>query len=104
MAGGAGEYRVGAQLLTPHLRQRQQRWPQTETRPRSQGVKALGQLQMDGAPHLPTTKKHAPHREKILPIDKEKRQDPAMQSPPVLLCVASTNLAPSEPPSYRGGA
>lgn len=104
VAGGTGEYRVGDQLLTPRLRQRQQRWPQTETRPCSQGVKALGQLQMDSAPHLPPTNKHAPHRAKVLPVDKEKQQDPAMQSSPMLLCVASTNLAPSEPPSYRGGA
>ena len=65
VAGGAGKYRVGAQLFTPHLRQRQQRWLQTETRPGSQGVKALGQLQVDGTPHLLPTNKHAPHHEKF---------------------------------------
>lgn len=53
VAGGTGEYMVGDQLLTPHLTQCQQRWLQTETRPRSQGVKALGQLQMDSTPHQP---------------------------------------------------
>ena len=33
VAGKTGEYRVGDQLLTSRLRQCQQRWPQTETRP-----------------------------------------------------------------------
>lgn len=49
VAGGTGEYRVGGPLLTSRLRQCQQRWPQTETRPRPQGVKAPGQLRTDSA-------------------------------------------------------
>ena len=42
VAGGTGEYRVGDPLLTSRLRQCQQRWLQTETRPRPQGVRLQG--------------------------------------------------------------
>lgn len=97
VAGGTGEYRVGGPL-TSRLRQCQQRWPQTETRPRPQGVKAPGQLRTDSASRPCPT--NMPSRSKSSPMDKKKLQDPAMQSPLMLLCGGSLtnyqNLHPTE--------